>query len=427
MSDIHRTETNPETDRKGLFAALGLAGAFLASACCIVPLVFVTLGISGAWIGNLTALEPYKPLTSGIAIVFIGLGLSLIFLGYRLPGLAALALIAALYHSLNHALFKSLLFMGAGAVIHGTGRANLEHLGGLIRFMPITGFFFLVGAMAIAGLPPLNGFVSEWLTFQAALLSPQLPNHLFNALLPISAAMLALTGALSAAIMVKGYGIAFLGVPRSAAVHHAHEPGFWMLAGMALPALGCLVLGILPTAVIPLLDAIPQALLGHGIAAEVGHNGWLWLTPVAPERASYSGGAVALGLLLAGGIVWLALRRRGGAPRRVEIWDCGFPGITSRMTITGLGMSQMLRQVFDAFHAVPSEVRRGDHGHRSLPSAMKVKVTIKDRIWETFYLPIGELTLWLAKHVVRLQTGKVHIYLTYSFVTVLVLMAVVSL
>jgi len=146
-----------------------------------------------------------------IGIILIGIGLAMIFKAFNLPLLAALGLIAGLYHTMNHAMFKGLLFMGAGAVLHATGERNMEEMGGLIHRMPWTAALFLIGCVSISALPPFNGFVSEWLTFQAFLLSPALPSPLIRLLIPLGAALLALTGALAAACFVKAFGVTFLG------------------------------------------------------------------------------------------------------------------------------------------------------------------------------------------------------------------------
>src|SRR5688572_18441781 len=149
-----------------------------------------------------------------IGIILLGLGTSMVFIGFGQPAAGALGLIAALYHTLNHAVFKGLLFLGAGSILHSTGLRNLNQMGGLIHTMPKTAFYFLIGALAISALPPLNGFVSEWLTFQTALQAPLLEHGVVRSLLPLFAATLALAGALTAMCFVKVYGIAFLGQPR---------------------------------------------------------------------------------------------------------------------------------------------------------------------------------------------------------------------
>ncbi len=257
-----------------------------------------------------------------LGIIFIGLGLSLLFLSAGFTELGALALVAALYHSLNHALFKGLLFLGAGTILHNTHERDLDQMGGLLRRMPWTGLFFLVGVLSISALPPFNGFVSEWLTFQAALQAWHLESGVLRSLVPIASAVLALTGALVAATFVKVYGVAFLGQARSRHVRRARRGPWGMRAGQGLLAVLCLLLGVFPTWVIGLIDGVPLQILGGGLP-QAGAQGWLWLTPVSPETASYSAPLIVLLLIAIGVTAFWALEplvdpggaRALGAPR----------------------------------------------------------------------------------------------------------------
>src|SRR5450830_1257710 len=186
----------------------------------------------------------------------------MIFAAFQLPTLAALALIAALYHTLNHAMFKGLLFMGAGAVLHATHERNMEEMGGLIHRLPWTAPLFLVGCVSISALPPFNGFVSEWLTFQAFLLSPQLPQWVLKFLAPAVGAALALSAALAAACFVKAFGITFLGRPRTSAAQNAKEANAFSLGAMFVLVFLCLAAGILPGYFIDALAPVVQHLTG---------------------------------------------------------------------------------------------------------------------------------------------------------------------
>src|SRR5438105_10550875 len=197
-----------------------------------------------------------------IGIIFIGLGLALAFSAHGMRAPAALALTAALFHVFNHCLFKSLLFFGAGAVLNATGERDMEHLGGLIHNMPLTAFAFLTGCTAISALPPLNGFVSEWLTFQAILLSPALPSWGLKIIVPAVGAMLALSAALAAACFVKAFGVTFLGRPRTPVAAHAHEVDRASLAAMLAFAVICLLAGVLPGLCIDALSAVTHSLVG---------------------------------------------------------------------------------------------------------------------------------------------------------------------
>ena len=214
----------------------------------VIPLAGITcvLGVLSALMQHdLKRLLAYHTVEN-IGIIFIGLGLALAFKANAMPAAAAVAMTAALFHVLNHSIFKSLLFFGSGAVLTATGQRDMEHLGGLIHRMPLTAFTFLVGCMAISALPPLNGFVSEWLTFQAILLSPDVPSWGVKLIVPAVGAMLALSAALAAACFVKAFGVTFLGRPRSTMAADAHEVDRWSLAAMFIFASLCLLLGIIP-------------------------------------------------------------------------------------------------------------------------------------------------------------------------------------
>ena len=196
--------------------------------------------------------------------------MALAFKAYGLEWAAALALTAALFHVFNHSVFKSLLFFGAGAVLNATGERDMEKLGGLIHRMPQTAFVFLIGCVAISALPPLNGFVSEWLTFQAILISPQLPSWGLKFLVPAVGALLALSAALAAACFVKAFGVSFLGRPRTPAAAKAQETDGYSLAAMFFLAALCLVAGVLPGIFIDALAPVTQGLVGASMPHQAG-------------------------------------------------------------------------------------------------------------------------------------------------------------
>ncbi|MHB8844226.1 MAG: hydrogenase 4 subunit B [Nitrospirota bacterium] len=358
-----------------------------------------------------------------IGIILIGIGLAMIFTSFDLPLLAALALIAGLYHTLNHALFKGLLFMGAGAVLHATHERNMEEMGGLIRFMPWTAAFFLVGCVSISALPPFNGFVSEWLTYQAFLLSPGLPSPLLNLLIPLGAALLALTSALAAACFVKAFGVTFLGHRRG---HHhgiVHEAGWSMRIGMLLASLSCLALGVMPTVVIQWMDPLAEMLVGGTIAASASGFGWMWLTPVAAERASYSAPVAFIGILSVVVVTYLLLHARPGALHRVPLWDCGFEKFTSRMQYTATSFSMPIRRIFGFIFSIKEHTGRlSQAAHPAFPQRLYYHLRVRDRFWMWIYQPVVDASFWLSRRIGRMQHGRIQIYLIYSFVTILVLL-----
>ncbi len=356
-----------------------------------------------------------------IGIIFISLGLGLIFFATGHPLAGVLGLVAALYHSLNHALFKSLLFLGAGSILHATHERDLERMGGLLRRMPWTGLFFLSGCISISALPPFNGFVSEWLTFQTALQAWLLKGGVMRSLIPIAAAVLALTGALSAACFVRAYGIAFLGQARSRRVRRARPVSRGMRSAQGFLALLCLLCGIFPTTVLQWLNAVPQQLLGRGLNEATAH-GWLWLTPIAPQTASYSAPIVLLALLL----VWwfsASLLRRGKVRevRRCDPWGCGFSdGLPSpRMQYTATAFAQPFRRVFGLLFHVDERVEREEPGLRH-------QLQITDRAWGLFYEPVGRWVQAASRRVIRLQSGNIRVYLGWSLGTLLVLLWLIS-
>lgn len=392
--------------------------------------VVLTIGLVSALIGVLFALmqTDLKKLLAycsveNIGVIFIGLGLSMIFHSFGFPVLAALALIAALYHTMNHAIYKGLLFMAAGAVLHSTGERNMEDMGGLIRLMPITALLFLVGCVSISALPPFNGFVSEWLLFQALLQSPALPTPLIRLLIPLGAAMLALTGAIAAATFVKAFGVVFLGHWRGARKPNVHEANMPMLVGMGLSALACLALGVLPTTIIKWIDIIPQYLLGATLSDSAASHGWMWLTPIASERASYSGVIASIVIIAVVVATYIILHVKPGRLSRGPIWDCGFEKLTPRMQYNSTSFSMPLRTIFGFLFWIKESHRLlKQSAHPAFPVRMHYRLKVRDRIWGGLYKPIISSSFWVSRQLGRLQQGRINTYLIYSFLTIIVLL-----
>jgi len=354
-----------------------------------------------------------------IGLIFAGFGLTLIFRGFGMGALAALALTATLYHCLNHAFFKSLLFLCTGSVLHATRERSLGKLGGLIHRMPWVAWCALIGSVAIAGLPPLNGFVSEWLLLQAFLLSPGLPQSYLNMLVPVAAAVVALTAALSGYVMVKFYGVVFLGQPREPKLAEARDAGAWERTGLAWLAAMCIVLGLVPATVIGLLDPITRALTGHGMASLA--QGWLFLAPLQPERASYSPLLFFAVTALLVSLTWLAVRAfYHGRMRRAAPWDCGFPFQDARMQDTAEGFGQPVRHVFEPFFRIEQ------HVPSPLDARPSYREVHEDRLWYWLYLPVARAAEYATTLVTLLQRGRISVYLTYSFATLLVLLLFVG-
>jgi formate hydrogenlyase subunit 3/multisubunit Na+/H+ antiporter MnhD subunit len=355
-----------------------------------------------------------------IGLLFAAIGLALVFTAYNMQMLAALALTACLYHVASHALFKSLLFLGTGSVLHATGERNLGKLGGLIRYTPWVAWATLIGVLASAGLPPLGGFVSEWLLLQSFLFTPGLPHPVLNMLIPVVAALIALVGALAGYTMVKFFGVIFLGQPREEKLAEAHDAGRWERAGMLWLAVGCVALGLLPNQFIQLIDPVTRELVQTGLGATVSATGWL-LAPTGMARASYGPVIFLLGIAASFALAWLLVRKLfHGQLRRSPPWACGFPWQTARMQDSAEGFGQPIRQIFEPFFRM----------QRELPTPFderpRYRVSADDHLWHWLYLPIAAVTARLARLVGLLQQGRIAVYLMYSFVTLIVMLLVVS-
>jgi hydrogenase-4 component B len=338
-----------------------------------------------------------------------------------MPGLAALALVAGLYHTLNHATFKSLLFMSAGAVLHATHTRDMEELGGLIKRMPETAVFFLIGSLAIAALPPFNGFISEWLTFQSLLLSFQIPAHTVNLIFALGVAALALTSGLAVACFVRAFGITFLALPRSESAALAHEVAWTMRAPMALLALACVVLGIAPSLVLAPLEATVFDLMGghadlrFDLTAVVAKDGFGWVAPLW----------IALGLLVFLLAIPLALRVMGVNRRRrcYETWGCGRALQTARFEYTATAFANPFKRVFAILYRPVKELDIEFHPEsryfvRTIAYYNEGRLIFED----TLYRPLLRMIEALARAARLLQSGNVHGYLVYIFVALVALL-----
>ena len=356
-----------------------------------------------------------------VGIVFIGLGLALAFEANGMSLAAALALAAALLHAFNHALFKSLLFFGAGAVLNATGLRDLERLGGLIHRLPVTAFAFLVGATAIAALPPLNGFVSEWLTFQALLLSTALPQWGLKLLAPAAAGLLALAAALSAACFIRAFGIAFLGRPRSDAAAAAHETDAFSRAAMLGLAGLCLLAGVAPGFALDALGPALEMLVGERLAAQATRP-WLTLAPVAEARASYDGLLVFAFIALSGlAAAWAAGRFGSRRLRRAPAWDCGFPDPSPATQYTAGSFAQPIRRVYGSLVFLARE--RVDMPAPGELRPARFTLVLRDLVWEGLYEPLGRLTLLASSWLNGAQFLTVRRYLSLVFLSLVGLLA----
>ncbi len=360
-----------------------------------------------------------------IGIIFIGLGLALAFKAYGMAWAAALAFTAALFHVFNHSVFKSLLFFGAGSVLNATGTRDMEHLGGLIHPMPQTAFVFLVGCVAISALPPLNGFVSEWLTFQAILQSPQLPSWGLKFLVPAVGALLALSAALAAACFVKAFGVSFLGRPRTPQAANAQETDSNSLAAMFFLAALCLIAGILPGIFLDALAPVAQALVGMSMPHQSG-LAWLTIVPIAESRSSYDGLLVFIFVVMSGSIAAFAIHRLASDKlRRGPAWDCGFPDPSPATQYTASSFAQPIRRVYGTSVFAAREI--GEIPPPGSTAPARLTVTIHDLIWDALYAPIAGGISYAADRLNVLQFLTIRRYLTLVFAALVLLLLVLAI
>ena len=421
----------------GVLIKLGVYGLarvcfdFLGPPALWWGVTILTVGTVSAVLGVLYALMEHdlKRLLAyhsieNIGIILMGLGASLIFLRTDHLLLASLSLIAGMYHTINHASFKGLLFLGAGAVVQSTHTRNMEEMGGLIKRMPQTAFFFLMGAVAISALPPLNGFVSEWLTYQSLLQGFDVTESLWRLVFPLSGAMLALTGALAAACFVKAFGITFLAQPRSDHARNAVEAAPSMRVGMGILTVACVLLGLFPTAFIRLFDPLTQQLLGEQIGPKLSLANGLVLGSLSkyPGTISMSGLVLTVVCLLPVPLgLWLIFGRQTRT-RRGPTWACGQPGLTPQMEYTATGFSKPVRMIFKALFQPRRDVQREYDFSPYFATNIRFESHIEEVFVERLYRPLRIWILRVSRRVRALQAGSIHAYLLYIFLTLLLLL-----
>lgn len=355
-----------------------------------------------------------------IGVIFAALGLTMAFRANGMTAAAALAFTAALFHIFNHMAFKSLLFMGAGSVLNATGTRDLDRLGGLIHRMPVTSFLVLIGAVAISALPPLNGFASEWLLFQAVLMSPAIPQDALQLMIPAAGGLLALAAALAAAAFVRIYGVGFLGRARSEAAKTAVEVDRFSLTAMGILAGLCVLAGVLPGVVIDAISPVTHAVLGGQLPVQ-SDEAWFRIVPIAEGRSSYSGMLVLLFIAVSASIAaWAVHRLASHRVRRAPAWDCGFPNDDPMTQYSAGGFAQPLRRVLGVdilgAHETVFMPEPGDLG------PARLTVSVDDPIWRHAYAPIGTLVLYVATKMNGLQFLTIRRYLSLVFLLLIVLL-----
>ena len=354
-----------------------------------------------------------------IGIILLGVGASMMFRSGGLYNLAAIALIAGLYHTLNHAVFKGLLFLGAGSVMHATHTKNMDDMGGLMRAMPYTGLFFLIGSVSICALPPFNGFVSEWLTFQSLLLGFSSASITSKIVSPLGGAALALTGALAAACFVKAFGISFLGMARSGHAEKARESSRSMVAGMAVLAVLCLVLGVFPGTVTALLTPAVYSLTGA-----IGPISAVASLQIDETAAGLSPGLILVAMAIMS-IATLAFVFAAGGRRRLsygDSWDCGIPALNARMQYSAAAFTKPIRMIFKRIYLPRRELRVSYILKPFFVRSIKYSGEITPFFEKFLYEPATDVIQRIAGKVRLLQSGSLHLYLGYILITLVLLL-----
>jgi hydrogenase-4 component B len=360
-----------------------------------------------------------------VGIIFIAIGLALAFKANGYAGAAALALTAALFHGVNHMLFKSTLFFGAGSVIVATGEQDMERLGGLIHRMPVSAVAFLAASVAIAALPPFNGFASEWLIFQSILVSPQLPQMGLKLLVPAIGVLLALAAAFAAACFVRAFGATYLGRPRTAAAAQAVETDRWSLAAPLICAGLCLLTGVFPGLVIDWLQPAVAALVAGHMPPQASIP-WLSIVPVSASRSSYNGllllGFVAVSASLAA----IAVHRFASrAVRKAPFWDCGYPGLGVAAQYSATSLAQPIRRVFATVaFAAHEQVEMPPPGDKRPATLRRF---LRDPVWEFIYAPVERAVAASATVLNHIQFFTIRRYLSFVFMALVVLLVVLAL
>ena len=363
-----------------------------------------------------------------IGIILLGLGSAMAFYSLNMPSLALLGLIAALFHTLNHATFKSLLFLSSGSVINQTHTRNMEEYGGLIKYMPQTAFFFLIGSMAISALPPFNGFFSEWLTFQSLFQGITALNFSARWIFMLAAGALAFTGGLALTCFVKAFGSTFLARPRSAEVTHAKESSLPLIIGMGALAALSLLLGIFSSQLTLFLQKVGTGLaifqstplfvsLSKSQALTVG-NGFASVSGIAFLTFAVAGISIVV-------FITQAMINRRQKISTGATWDCGVD-LTPRMEITATGFARSIVLVFKGIlkPSIQHEIEYHDSESRYFPKSRTVILSVRDMHQSYFYKPLHTMFTSLSLRVKKIQGGNINVYIAYIFITLLIVLFV---
>jgi hydrogenase-4 component B len=391
----------------------------LAIASCLVGIIYALME------QDIKRLLAYSSVEN-IGIILLGVGASMVFLKLNFPVLAAFSLAAGLYHLINHAIFKGLLFLCAGSVYKATGTRDMEKLGGLIKKMPWTAMAFLFGAMAIAALPPLNGFVSEWLTLQVFFIGAFSVSSGLKVFFAICASMLALAGGLAAACFVKAFGITFLAIPRSAKAKEALEVGFSMKAGMLFLSALTIVFGLAAATIFKILVRVAQSVVAKDLPAINFTLNNFTLNIQEGNFAYLSVPSIALALAIAILIATIFIYRQKGKVKKYNTWDCGYYKINARNEYTATAFSKPFRIAFSFFlkpYRKTEKIRESFYHIKSFKYGTFTTSVFKDYI----YRPILAFTFGSGRLMRRIQPGSIHLYIAYIFATIVTLIILIKI
>jgi formate hydrogenlyase subunit 3/multisubunit Na+/H+ antiporter MnhD subunit len=408
-----------------VFEMLGAEFQWWGVTILIAGVITTILGVAYTLVeSNIKRLLAYCSIEN-IGIILIGLGVSFLAYSTGEMSLSALALMAALFHLLNHTIVKGALFMGAGAILHSTHTKDMENLGGLLKKMPFTGLFLLASSLAISAIPPFNGFVSEWLTFQSLFVHIATAGIGIKVLLILTAAALAMAGTLAATSFVKFFGISFLGRPRTENALNAKEASKPMLFGMGLLVILSLILGILPQGVIGLLNQVVMNTTGVSIAHVLNGKSVMLVYPLNVDHSGIAPMMIlVIGIIL---IILTVLILKVLGPqvkgRKYNTWDCGYSQLGPRMQYSATGFSKPLRIIFRSIYRPNRQLQVETGASPYFPKSMKYVVTTESVFEKYFYQPVTRaLTSFARRFRMVIQTGSIHHYLIYIFVTILILL-----
>ena len=408
-----------------VLGTLGAEYGWWGTTLLIIGAFSTILGVAYAFMEkNIKRLLAYSSIEN-IGIILIGLGISFSAYSAGNKPLSALSLLAALIHLFNHSLFKGLMFLGAGSIHFAAHTKDMEKLGGLIKKMPFTGLFFLAGSLSIAAIPPFNGFVGEWLTYQALFADLLNAPASLKLVAILAVAALAMGGALAAASLIKAFGISFLALPRTEEAGNAREVPRSMLAGMGILSLLCLVFGLIPALSVGLVNKVSLSLLGVSSLNIVSCSSCFVYFPLEVQGNTISPLYIFILLIL---LLFLVINLTGIAgaksrERKYGTWDCGFIGLNSRMQYSATGFSKPLRIVFRGLYRPSRELQVEEGPSPYYHKSMRYTVSTQPIFEKYLYQPITAFfTGFSKKFRMYVQTGSIHTYLIYMFITILALL-----